>query len=215
MWWAIKKFFAVTTSHAEPRPFSLLHCFLTSLARVSAVKLTGFQQAGQSIQCQTLMVFICMIAVLHTSVLSALPDTIDHLGLNLSVNGLISMAGMSITKQVIIIIVACCYYYYNYYDDIIIMVIIIIIININWEAVKNVSLIKLRKFLFSEIVGILYQFKYGVKTSQSEGTFCSCQFHQPGHWWIVQECVLAAHRLENFIPCAFLKVSGFFVVFYQ
>lgn len=77
------------------------------------------------------MVFICMIAVLHTSVVSALPDTIDHLGLNLSVNGLISMAGMSITKKVIIIIVACCYYYYNYYDDIIIMVIIIIIIKIN------------------------------------------------------------------------------------
>lgn len=57
---------------------------------------------------------------------------------------------------------------------IIIMVIIIMLIKRNWEAVKNVSLINLRKILFSEIVGILYHFKYGVKPSQFEGTFCNC-----------------------------------------
>lgn len=103
-------------SHAEPCPFSLLHCFLTSLEKISAVKLTGFQQAGQRIQCQALLVFICMIAAFQTAVVSALPGTIAHFGLNLSVNGLISIADVSVTKQqVILIIVAVVNFYYYYY----------------------------------------------------------------------------------------------------
>lgn len=198
MWWTRQRLSAVTTSHTEPRPFPLLHCFLTSVARISAVKLTGFQQAGQSTQCQALMVFICMTAVLHTAAVPALPDTIGHLGLNfsLSVNGLISMASscVSITKQqIMIIIVAVIIIIIITIIIIIIMIIIIIIININWDAVKNVSLIKLEKILCSEIIGILYQFKYGVSLPQSKGTFCNCQFCQLGRWWIFQECILASY----------------------
>lgn len=122
----------VTTPRVEPHPFPLLHCFLDSVARTSAVKLTGFQQAGQSTQCQALMALIYMIAVVHTAVVSALPDNIGHLGLNfsLSVNGLISVASscVFITKQQIIIIIVAVVIITTI---IIIIVIIIIIININ------------------------------------------------------------------------------------